>query len=640
MSPLLLPLVPLGAAGAVVVVRRRPRLAAAIAVGALVATTIVAFLAALAQPALTVAMSPAVELALRVEGFGRVMVVLVPLIATPVVAYAAATEDEGRARLLSLLLAFVGAMLLLVVAADFVTLLIGWELVGAISWALIGHAWQDGANVEAATRAFVTTRLGDLGLYVAAGATFAASGSFAFVGLAGAGSPWLGVVAAGVLLAAAAKSAQVPFSPWLFDAMVGPSPVSALLHSATLVAAGAYLLVRLAPVLAPVAWFGPAIALVGLVTALSGGLVATLQLHPKRLLAASTSAQYGLMFVAVGAGSVAAAGAHLVAHAAFKSLLFLAAGVATHATGATRLDRLRLGRALPLVGALSAVGVLALAGVPPFGAAWSKDEIVAGAGRSSPLLGLAVLVAGLLSALYAGRYHLLAFGRGRRADSVGAVGRRPGLVELAALGSLAAVTLGLSALWLPGVAGTVEEATRGSLVEAGPGELAVALVPLLLAAGLIAWLVRHDRLADLGLDSSTQTAAGDWLGLPTLTDRLVVAPTLRLSQALARADDRVIDAGVRRAVALAGLVSRLASGHLEFRIDALVSRIASVTLDSARASRVLDDSRVDRAVEASARSVGLAGRQSRRLQTGLAHHYYVIVAAGLALIAAILAAAR
>ncbi|MGH2601645.1 MAG: proton-conducting transporter membrane subunit, partial [Dehalococcoidia bacterium] len=317
MIALALVLLPLVGSAGLLLLRSRPRAIAVAPVAVLLVTLMFGAWAAFTEPTFSWHWSPRIELRLAVEDFGRVMVVLVPLIAAPIVAYAAATEGEGRLRLLVLMLAFVSAMLLLVSAADFLTLLFAWELVGFVSWALIGHRWRDPHAVRSAAQAFVTTRIGDIGLYVAAGMTFVATGSFAFAGLPRADSVALGVVAAGVLVAAAAKSAQLPFSPWLFAAMAGPTPVSALLHSATLVAAGTYLLIRLAPALAPVWWFLPALALVGIATAVAGGIVAFIQTDIKRALAASTSAQYGLMFVAVGAGSAAAGAAHLVAHAAF-----------------------------------------------------------------------------------------------------------------------------------------------------------------------------------------------------------------------------------------------------------------------------------------------------------------------------------
>ncbi len=636
MNVLILPLLPLVAAGVVWLTAGRPRLAAGVAVGVLVATLAVGLWAAMATPGTTIAWSPAIELTLRVDGFGRLMVVLVPFIAAPIVAYAAASEPEGRTRLLVLMLAFVAAMLMLVVAADFVTLLIGWELVGATSWALIGHTWRDRSNVEAGTQAFLTTRLGDLGLYVAAGAAFAASGSFAFDALPGASSPWREIVAGGVLLAAAAKSAQVPFSPWLFAAMAGPTPVSALLHSATLVAAGVYLLIRLAPALEPVAWFLPLTALIGIVTALAGGIVATFQTHMKRVLAASTSAQYGLMFVAVGAGSTAAAGAQLVTHAAFKSLLFLAVGSAIHATGSALLGRFRLGRVLPFVAAAAGVGSLALAGIPPLGGAWSKEAVLGAAIETSIGLGVATLTAGFLSALYAGRLQLLAFGSGEPPLRV----RRPTSTELVAIGTLAAASVALGALWIPGVSAILQTLTGTRLPSGGPWEFAVALATVAAGGLAVLLLERRGHLLDLGLRPSLRAGVEDWLMLPRLTSALVVAPTLRLSLALARADDRVIDAGVRASARTARLVSSLVDRHVEFSIDGVVQTVAAGTLRAADVSRVADDAGVDRAIEATGRGIGLAGHQSRRLQTGLTHHYFVIVAVGLALIAVVLAAAR
>ena len=636
MSPLLLPFLPLLAAGVLVALRTHPRLLGPIAVGALLVTAILGVVAAATGPAVRLAWSPAIELTLAVSGFGRVMVVLVPLVAAPIVGYASATERDGRTRLLVLLLAFVSAMLLLVVAGDFVTLLLGWELVGATSWALIGHGWRDRANTEAGTQAFLTTRLGDLGLYVAAGATLAATGSFAIDGVGAAASPWRELIAGGVILAAAAKSAQVPFSPWLFAAMAGPTPVSALLHSATLVAAGAYLLIRLSPALSAVWWFLPAIAIIGAVTAVVGGLVAILQPHAKRVLAASTSAQYGLMFIAVGAGSTAAAGAQLVTHAAFKSLLFLAAGVAIHAAGTADLRAMRLGRALPGVTVAAAIGGLALAGVPPLGGAWSKEAVLSGAVEASGALASAVLIASLLTAVYAGRFVLLAFGRGGPARQV----RRPGAGEMTALGVLAAATVALSGLWLPVTRRLVEDLTGGVLADGASWEV-IAAVGVLLAGGLIvALLNRRGRLADVLPQGGSSDVAADWTGLPRLQHRLVVQPTLALAAGLARADDRVIDAGVRATGRIAVLVAGLASRRLDVSIDRVVAGLASSSVAVAGASRRTDDLVVDGAVEATGRGVGRAGHESRRLQTGLTHHYFVIGAVGLVAIAAILAAGR
>ncbi len=636
MNPLVLPLVPLAIAAALVLVRRWSRAQAAIAVGGLLVSVALGVDAAVTEPAVRFAWSPSIELVLGVSGFGRVMVVLVPAIAAPIVAYAAATEDKGRTRLLAFLMAFVAAMLLLVVAGDFVSLLVGWELVGATSWALIGHGWRDRGNVDAGTQAFLTTRLGDLGLYAAAGATLAATGGFAFDAIGGAAAPWREIIAGGVILAAAAKSAQVPFSPWLFAAMAGPTPVSALLHSATLVAAGAYLLIRLAPALAAVWWFLPVLALIGAATALGGGVVALANTHAKRVLAASTSAQYGLMFIAVGAGSTAAASAQLVTHAAFKSLLFLSAGVAVHAVATTDLRAMRLGRVLPSVAAIAAVGGLALAGMPPLGGAWSKEAVLSAAAEASAGLAVAVLVASLLTAIYAGRFVLLAFGPGSGQRVV----RRPGRVEIASLAALATATVVLSGLWLPGAARFVED-IGGSVLPPGSSWEVVASLAVIVAGGLVVLLLdRRGRLSDALPGALRRAWITDWLGLPLLQRRLVVQPTLALAAALARADDRVIDAGVRATGRVAVVVAGLTALRLDLSIDGAVASIAASAITVAGASRWTDDTIVDGVVEATGRGLGRAGHESRRLQSGLTHQYFVIGAVGVVAIAAILVAGR
>jgi NADH:ubiquinone oxidoreductase subunit 5 (subunit L)/multisubunit Na+/H+ antiporter MnhA subunit len=446
--------------------------------------------------------------------------------------------------------------------------------------------------------------------------------------------------------------------------MAGPTPVSALLHSATLVSAGAYLLIRVAPALEPVGWFLPAVAGLGMATALAGGVSAVLQSQAKRVLAASTSAQYGLMFVAVGAGSTAAAGAQLVTHAAFKSLLFLGAGVAIHAAGSGDLGGMGLGRALPRIAGLSLVGVAALAAIPPLGGAWSKKEIGAAAAHSSMWLLLGVLVAGALTVAYAFRYLLLAFGRGPDDDDIGRrVDAQPTTAERWSLGVLAAITVGLSVLWLPGSGQVLERATGGELYEAPLWELAVTLAITGAVAAGVFWAWRARRL-NPSAPKGTLAVVADWYGLARLSRVVVVDPTLALSRGLARFDDRVVDAGVRGAERLTRTLSRLAWGRAEWSLDAFVRglagavglgargtrvadersvdgavrALAALTLKGADVSGVADDRVVDGAVEGSAWLVGVGGHASRKLQTGQAHHYYAIVAVGFVVAAAVLLA--
>lgn len=620
----LLVLVPVMAGVVTAAVGRRPAVIGAVAGVGLTATVGLGAWAAGAQPGASFAWTGPLGLHVEVSGISRVMVVLVPAIALPVVLYAVSylADDRGLARLAGLLVAFVGAMELLVTAADLLTLLFAWELVGAFSWALIGHQWRDDQPRRSALTAFVTTRVGDLGLYLAAAAAFAASGSFRFDALPADGRE-LDVVAAGLLVAAAAKSAQLPFSPWLFAAMAGPTPVSALLHSATMVAAGAYALAKLAPALEPTGWFGPAVAGLGLATAAAGGVVAAVQEDLKRALAASTSAQYGLILVAVGAGSTAAAGSHLVTHAAFKALLFLAAGVAIHSAGTGDLAGLRSHRPRRAVAVAAGVGALALAAVPPLGGAASKEQVLAAAAHDGLWLAAGVTVAGVLSAFYAARLHLLTFG------GVGepATGELVPRLQAVALGALATASLALGVLWLPAGRDLLARAT-GTFEASEAWEVAASLLAVV-AGVAAAWsLHTRGRLVGVGLADGGRRVAADWLGLPALADAVVVGPTLAFARALAAFDDRVVDAGVRTAAGVAAGFSRLLSWWGERGVDGVVVGVAGASLAVARRSRRADDEGVDAGVEALAGGVGLAGRHSRRLQGGLAHRYYLLIGAG------------
>lgn len=631
--PVLTPLI----GGAVILALRRQQIAARMAsVVVMVATVVAAAVTAASQASGEWTWGGGLDLAVSVTGFGRLMVILVPVIAAAVIGFAATNSEGDRAivKLLVVLTWFVAAMELLVIAADFLTLLIGWELVGAASWVLIGHEWRDPDRPRSAREAFVTTRFGDLGLYVAAGAVFAATGSVLYADLGSATPGWLAVVAAGTVLAAAAKSAQVPFSPWLFSAMAGPTPVSALLHSATMVAAGAYVLIRLEPTLSVVSWFAPVVVGIGLVTALAGGMVTLAQQDLKKALAGSTSAQYGLMLIAVGAGFTAAAGGQLTAHALFKSLLFLAAGVALHARGTLDLGKLRLGSALPRVAVLFGIGALALGAVPPLGAAFTKEAVLAGAFHAGIWVGLGTAVAGLLSTIYAGRLHMLAYGPGPKDDIHGP----PRRGEVAALAVLAALSLALGALWLPGGDAILESVSGGGAVLAptrGETVLSLVLVGLGIAAVAIAW--RRGRLVSFGLPPRMREFIAGWWGIPTAARVMIVDPTSRLARWLFAADRNVI---ARLADAVAGFgdfVSRALKQVVDRSIDAIVWGIGTGTIRGAEISRLADDRGVDGAVEGLASGIGIAGTQSRRTQSGMSYHYYTMMMVGLVVAIAVAA---
>ena len=626
------------AAGAAVARRGRSPAAAVGAFGAVVllATTAMAFWAAATFATGGFAWGLGLELVVSAQGFAGVAAVLVPAIAGAVVVYAGFHEDAGSVpRLVGLLVSFSGAMELLVVADDLLTLLIAWELVGALSWSLIGFHWRDGDNARLAAHAFNATRAGELGLFVAAGAVFAATGSVGYADVAAVPRPLLDVAGAGVVLAAAAKSAQLPFSPWLFSAMAGPTSVSALLHSATMVAAGAYALIRLAGAFEPLGWFGPVVMWLGLATAVAGGVLAVVQNHGKRVLAASTSAQYGLMFTAVGAGAAGAAAAHLVAHAVFKALLFLGVGVAMHASGTVDIRRMRLGTALPRVAAVFAVGAAALAAVPPLGGAWTKEEIAAAAAAAGPWPLAVALAAGLLSAVYAARLHFLVFGRG----GAGAPVSRPSGAEVAVLAAMAAASVALGALWLPRVAHAAEAFVELPVAE-GAGGVAGASVALVAVGVALGAAVARGERTESRKAALLRPAVADWFGLPAAVKRVVVDPTLSLARTLSWFDVRVVDGAVRAAAASASGLSRVLARWAERGVDGVVAGLARGTSAGAALSRATDDRAVDAAVERMAAGVGLAGVRARLLQTGLAHQYYLIVAAGLVVIVLTIALGR
>jgi NADH-quinone oxidoreductase subunit L len=630
-----LPLLPLLAGAAIWAQPRRGRpLLGSAGVVALLATLALAVWATATGAMATFAWGvEGLSLYASVDRIAGVMAVLVPALALPIVVYAAAHEPaRGLRRLIGLLVVFVGAMQLLIVAADLLTLLIGWELVGWVSWALIAHEWSEPGKAGGAAHAFTTTRLGDLGLFLAAMATFAGTGSLRYADLPALAGPLADVAVFGIVLAGMAKSAQLPFSPWLFSAMAGPTPVSALLHAATMVAAGVYLLARLQPILDTVAWFAPALVAAGALTAVVGGVVASLQPHAKKLLAASTSAHYGLMLVAIGAGFPSVALAHLVAHGFFKALLFLAAGVAITGAGSEQLARMRLGSRLPGVAWLALVGSLALAGVPPLGGAWTKEAVIVAAGRASGWLTVIVMAAGGLSAFYAARFQLLAYGT---AGEDGRVVERPGPAVRSAVAALALGTAGLGTLWLPGARELVGRLAGGMVPAPTMWELVGSL--LLAGAGLSAAYKanRQRRLVTLGLAPAAQARLADWFGLPALVKRLIVDPALALCGVMARLDDRVIDAGVRGAAANAVTASRVFSLAGERTFDRALPRAgAAAAATLARGSARAGEGAIDGMAERIAAAVGVTGRGSRRLQTGLSHHYYLFIAVGLAIVAA------
>ncbi len=349
---------------------------------------------------------PNMPLRLIASPLSTLLSTMVAVVATLVMVYAVGymKHDIEQTRFYATMLLFVMAMQLFVFAGDWILLLSAWELIGLSSYLLIGF-WYRKPNVkEAAMRAFLITRSADLGLYIAIFILIASTGSSEIA--ASLNSQGTAAISAGIflLIAAMGKSAQTPLHDWLQRAMAGPTPVSALLHSATLVAAGAILLIRSAPLLPPEVLL--IVGIVGGITTIVTGIIALTETDLKRVLAASTSSQYGLMLLAIAAGVPLAALLHLLAHAAIKSSLFLGAGVFQHSRDTTKLQQLH-GIAVdhPRIFFGFAIAALALAGIPPLSGFFSKDAIIAATMNSSNAAVLLpfVLVGTILTGAYMAR---------------------------------------------------------------------------------------------------------------------------------------------------------------------------------------------------------------------------------------------
>ncbi|HTN99706.1 MAG TPA: NADH-quinone oxidoreductase subunit L, partial [Microthrixaceae bacterium] len=326
--------------------------------------------------------------------------------------------DENYTKFFLYLNLFIASMLLLVLGNNLLLTFLGWEGVGLCSYLLISFWHTDMANSTAAKKAFVVNRIGDFGFMVGTFWVWVTVGSINYVDIKAYAPLMAGttatVIALLFFLAAAGKSAQLPLYVWLPDAMAGPTPVSALMHAATMVTAGVYLLTRLNPIMAEAGWANDVVAWVGVVTALVAASIAIAQTDIKKVLAYSTVSQLGYMFLAVGTQNYVGAVFHMVTHAFFKALLFLGSGSVitqmAHDQDMRHYGNLR--KYMPITAGTFIVGWLAIAGVPPLSGFWSKDEILAGAfnaGPAGPALWLIGLIVALMTAFYMTRQVIMTF---------------------------------------------------------------------------------------------------------------------------------------------------------------------------------------------------------------------------------------
>ena len=314
---------------------------------------------------------------------------------------------------------FVFAMLMLVLGDNLLITFLGWEGVGACSYFLISFWHEEPANATAGKKAFVTNRVGDWGFMVAMFLLFFNIGSLKYSDIFSSiieadalTQTTATAIVAMLFIGAAGKSAQFPLYLWLPDAMAGPTPVSALIHAATMVTSGVYLLTRMNPVLAEAAgWSTDLIWIVGLFTALFAATAAVAQNDIKKVLAYSTVSQLGFMFVAVGSGLYVAAIFHMITHAFFKALLFLGAGSVIH--GMHHEQDMRkygaLRKAMPITAFTFIIGWLAIAGIPPFSGFWSKDEVLLAAWNENKIAWVMLLAAAVMTAFYMSRLVFMTF---------------------------------------------------------------------------------------------------------------------------------------------------------------------------------------------------------------------------------------
>jgi NADH-quinone oxidoreductase subunit L len=357
------------------------------------------------------------DVGIQIDGLAVMMMFVVTLVSFLVHVYSTAYMEGDRryTHFFAILSLFTASMLLLVVSNNTLQLLVGWELVGLCSFILIGHWWEEQENSNAAIKAFLTTRTGDIGLMIGIIVTFFAAGTFDIIGINeyalsdGADHTLLLVGASCLLIGIIGKSGQFPLHTWLPDAMAGPTPVSALIHAATMVVAGVYLGARMFPVFyegfSIEAGGINAMALIGGITIIIGALLAFVQRDIKKVLAYSTISQLGYMVMGLGVGAWVAAVFHLFTHAFFKALLFLGAGSVSHSGSHHSFDMKSdmggLRKYMPITFWTFMIGSLALAGIFPLAGFWSKDEIITTAGHADFEF---FLVVGLLGALMTAAY--------------------------------------------------------------------------------------------------------------------------------------------------------------------------------------------------------------------------------------------
>jgi len=529
----LLPLLPAGAFVTLLIFGPwLPRRGDFIAVGAMFATLVLVFaiiadftsavsaqgaeFAGVANSTIWMEIPGEIELrfGVHVDAVTLVMLVVVSFVALMVQIYSLAymRGDSRYGWYFAVISLFVASMLALVLADNFLLLYFAWELVGLCSYLLIGHYSHLRSAAEAAKKAFITTRIGDVGLLIAIILLWRETGTFniqEIIAAAEAGQIQTEILTASVVLlflGAMGKSAQFPFHVWLPDAMEGPTPVSALIHAATMVVAGVYLVTRTLPLFELVAGASELVLAIGLLTTFLSATMGLVATDIKRVIAYSTLNSLGLMFVALGVGAPAAAMLYLFTHAFFKALLFLGAGSVIHATERQEVGKLGgLFSKMPLTAVAFGIGALSMAGLPFLAGFWAKDEILVSLLQNKAAFSLMLLTLPL-TAMYMTRVYILTFlGESKEPEAAEHAHEGPSamtvpLVLLAVLtfvsGFIVIDAVGRALGFPIGLVGVVEAVFHPEF-EVFHFDVAVAagssaLVALGIAAGWYLWAVRTE----------------------------------------------------------------------------------------------------------------------------------------------------
>jgi NADH-quinone oxidoreductase subunit L len=562
------------------------------------------------------------ELGMNVDGLAAMMFVVVTTVSLLVHVYSLGymAHEPRFTWYFAALSLFTGSMLNLVIANNLIQLLVGWELVGICSYLLIGHWWEEKTNSDAAIKAFITTKTADVPFLFGIFVMIAAAGTGNIGGVTEAvegGEISTTVLTVGALLlfgGAIGKSAQFPLHVWLPDAMAGPTPVSALIHAATMVVAGVYMVGRLFTVFQGSEQAILVVAAIGAITMLIAALLAVVQDDIKRVLAYSTVSQLGYMMAALGIGAFTAAFFHLFTHAFFKALLFLGAGSIIHAVHSNNMSEMGgLRKAMPTTFWTFLIGSAALAGIPPLAGFWSKDEIIADAFRNShEIVWVVAIVTAMLTAFYMTRAVWLTFGGGYRGQGHPHESPRVMTIPLVILAALSVVVGFFGAPFTGGgfreLVHFGEEAHLAGFDFALAGlSVGLALVGILAGTALYRRYRDRDPVYRLG-------------PLHTFLERKYYLDDIYLK-------------GIVRPIQYP--IARFTNWTNTYVLDGLVNGFAWLTRKFGDGTDAVDRNLVDGAVNRVAIGAGWTGGLLRYIQSGNVQRYAVILFAGVTILAVI-----